>query len=508
MALPDARVASPSVAVLAWLTHWSTCAALVLLVVNDHVLKAAYGTWWTGKVSDVAWLLVAPPLLATALGGAAHVAGVRRATARACALAGLVLAGAAFVVVKSSVAGAEAASSVLSALAGPSVVLADATDLLVLPALAVAWAVARGTRTSRGRAPRAALVLVLIPATVLATAATSQTPPDEAMHVVVLGDVVAVGDSSSYDPEGATWHLTDDGGAHWQRIAGSSDEAGLITSQVERAGGTQQSVCVPPDDTPCFRAADQGLGVDRSDDAGETWQEDWAVTGDTLAGLEQRYGTEHPTLQTVGVAVQTTPDGYRVYAANAADGVAVRDEDGTWTRIGFTYRSGDEVVVPLPGEPTTLHHPVPVGIVLLAPAGLLTLALSRRRLPRSRRTHTRSGVGVVAAVVSALAVLANQSWATVDGVDVGANLIFGSLIPTAVVGSLTVVSATLMVAAATARGRRVAWLVVATSTGVAVAMSLVAPLVLAGLVSAALVAAGVVAIARVDDASPVEPPAT
>lgn len=512
MALPETHVASPSAAALAWLTHWSTCVALVLLVVNDHVLKAAYGTWWTGKLSDLAWLVVAAPLLATVAAGAAHVAGHGRATARACSLVGLTLSGTAFVLVKTTAAGADAASSALSSLAGPSVVLADATDLLVLPAaLAISVAAARGTWTSRGRAPRSALVLVLLPATVLATAATSQAEPNEALHVVVLGDFVVVGDSSSRDPEGSTWHLSDDGGAHWQTIPGYSDEADLVTSQVERAGGTVQSACVPPDDDPCFRVETEGLGVERSDDGGRTWEQEWAVTGDALVELKRRYENEHADLGTVGLAIQQTSDGFRVYAAGAEDGVAIRDEDGTWTRIGYTYRHGVEGVVPLPGEPTTLHHPVPVGVALVAPAGLLTLALAGRRLPRTSPTGARAGLGVAvaAAIVSVPAVLANQSWAVVDGVDVGARWVLGPLIPVGVVSSLAIVSTVLMVAAASVRGWRVAWLVLATSAGVAVAMSLVTPPVLAVLVSAAVVAAGVTVIGRtrtppVDAGSPTD----
>ena len=33
---------------------------LALWIVNDHVLKAAYASWWTGKLSDVASLAVFP----------------------------------------------------------------------------------------------------------------------------------------------------------------------------------------------------------------------------------------------------------------------------------------------------------------------------------------------------------------------------------------------------------------------------------------------------------------
>src|SRR5687767_7289813 len=49
---------------LAWLVHPTTLIATVLLAVNDHVLKAAYPGPFTGKLSDAAGLVVAPPLLA------------------------------------------------------------------------------------------------------------------------------------------------------------------------------------------------------------------------------------------------------------------------------------------------------------------------------------------------------------------------------------------------------------------------------------------------------------
>jgi hypothetical protein len=45
------------------LLHPVAIASIALLVINDHVLKAAYGTWWTGKLSDVAGLAVFPLLV-------------------------------------------------------------------------------------------------------------------------------------------------------------------------------------------------------------------------------------------------------------------------------------------------------------------------------------------------------------------------------------------------------------------------------------------------------------
>lgn len=50
------------------LTHPVTLAALATLLVNDVVFKAAWpDAWLTGKLSDLAWVVFASPLLAFAL---------------------------------------------------------------------------------------------------------------------------------------------------------------------------------------------------------------------------------------------------------------------------------------------------------------------------------------------------------------------------------------------------------------------------------------------------------
>ncbi|MEU0567650.1 hypothetical protein ABZ297_19995 [Nonomuraea sp. NPDC005983] len=117
----------------AWLCHPATVVAVIVLLLNDHLLKQAWPGLVTGKLSDVAGLVVAPPLVALLFR--------RRADAVA-----VLLTGALFAVVKSTETGADAASQVWSLLAGPSRVLADSTDLLLaLPALAVAWWVRQRT---------------------------------------------------------------------------------------------------------------------------------------------------------------------------------------------------------------------------------------------------------------------------------------------------------------------------------------------------------------------------
>jgi len=109
----------------AWLGHPVTVVALLVLVVNDHVLKAAYPGVVTGKLSDAAGLVLAPPLLALL---------VRRPAAALWSVA------VGFSLVKSSGYAAALASDVWSVVHGPSsVIRADWPDLRTLPFLGVAW---------------------------------------------------------------------------------------------------------------------------------------------------------------------------------------------------------------------------------------------------------------------------------------------------------------------------------------------------------------------------------
>jgi hypothetical protein len=124
--------------------------ALALLILNDHVFKPAYGGWWTGKLSDVAGLAVFP-LLVSAGGQLIGLwpGGMRTVTSIAVAT------GIAFVAVKLCTPAGDSYRVGLATLQWPARALAalahgdalprigrvqlvaDASDLLALPALLV-----------------------------------------------------------------------------------------------------------------------------------------------------------------------------------------------------------------------------------------------------------------------------------------------------------------------------------------------------------------------------------
>lgn len=289
----------------AWLCHPVTVAGVLVLLINDHLLKHTWPGFVTGKLSDVAGLVVAPALLALLL--------PRRAD-----LAAIMVTGVAFALVKTTETGAELASQGWTLVAGSSRVLADPTDLLALPALALAWWVrARSLRqpsSSRWR------IIVTMPLALIAVTATSSaTPPFSAESVEVDS-----GGRISVPTYGRTTWISDDGGLSWSQITGDHDP---------RPG--QSAQCVPGQATRCYRITGARLGVEQSDDGGRTWQPSWEVTGDALERVSRQYGGLPTDLRSKALAVQARPGGHVVIVANGMDGLAIRDTSGTWRRIGW-----------------------------------------------------------------------------------------------------------------------------------------------------------------------------
>ena len=120
--------------------HPVAIAAAVLLVVNDWVLKpSAAPAWLTGKVSDVAGLVIAPLVLTALVGLGLWIA--RRPdpwlTRRRLAIA-IALVGGVFAVVKLVPAAAARVAAAWDLVAPGARIVADPTDLVALPALAIA----------------------------------------------------------------------------------------------------------------------------------------------------------------------------------------------------------------------------------------------------------------------------------------------------------------------------------------------------------------------------------
>ena len=178
------------------LTHPLTLTALAVLLVNDVALKRAWpDAWATGKLSDLAWMIFAPPLLAyllsflvcgRVLGGRARLGALGGIAGRG-ALGGRAGFGAAYLGLPLLYAAFNtfepmhnAALRVLALVGGssPGSPL-DATDSVVIPfAMAAALWVWRRTPADP-QSVRARLALLATAVAAFATVATSYPPPVE-----------------------------------------------------------------------------------------------------------------------------------------------------------------------------------------------------------------------------------------------------------------------------------------------------------------------------------------
>ncbi|ROO91035.1 hypothetical protein EDD29_8778 [Actinocorallia herbida] len=313
-----------------------TAGAVAVLALNDHLLKPAFPGVLTGKLSDVAGLVFAPALLALAFA-------VSGWAGRRTAAWSVVLTGIGFALVKATSAGADAASALWTAVAGPSVVLADPTDLLALPALGLSWAVHLRTRGREDGAPpiRFVRVLVVVPLAVLATAATSAPPHRSLTDVRVVDGRLVVSDGVAVASRdgGRTWEPADPSERPWTVPVPPTFPVSPSMSATPSPGPDlvlQKSACVPSEPAHCYRVVSGRLAVQETLD-GRTWRTSWEISEgrrDFLRREALGRGLD-PRIASSDLAVQEVPGGHVVAVANLGDGLALRNVEGDWRRLGF-----------------------------------------------------------------------------------------------------------------------------------------------------------------------------
>ena len=229
------------------LTHPVTVASLGVLLLNDLVFKSLWpGSWATGKLSDLAWMVFAPPLLAYLL---SFLLGGHRETRRAAFLisyVGLPLLYATYnsfgpvhdVILQglSLASGAMAASPL------------DPSDSLVIPfAVGIAVWVWRQDVPS-GDSLRLRCGLLMAGVAALASVATSYPEPDRGIASLWILEDGSIQGGGYYGE-----FMSVDGGLTWTDPTGSSKQ--LVQSELEVQ-------------TPRGRFEIHGPDVVRVDDAG------------------------------------------------------------------------------------------------------------------------------------------------------------------------------------------------------------------------------------------------
>ncbi len=195
------------------LTHPVTVAALFTLLLNDHIFKTLWPGWFTGKLSDLAWVVFALPLLVFLLSFLTRSNPRIERSLFLVVYVGLPLLYAAYNTLEPL---HDVILRPLLFLAGAGKgSLLDPSDSIVIPVgLAIALWVWKRSRF-HGNELRSRLGLYAAAVAVLATIATSVLPPsDTAWHVATTADGWVIFEGRDFDLYGSL-----DGGMTWSRIA-------------------------------------------------------------------------------------------------------------------------------------------------------------------------------------------------------------------------------------------------------------------------------------------------
>ena len=352
---------------LGLLAHPFSLAGLALLLLNDHLLRHLWPSWWTGKIGDAAWLAFTPFALAALLAWWIPGPTARRekwASALAFGLTGL-----GFALAKSLPVFHQMAVQALHLLSGGGVITLrrDPTDLLTLPVLALGLYLWHRPAPLRPR--RAAWGWVALPLAALLTIANSTQPdPGVACLQAENGRVYASGPLGSYQ--------SSDGGLTWR--VGSAD---TLTNCAYFSTGSGESWQVVQSAQPGISFRYQpGQLIEISQDGGQSWQPVDSSAGQ-MSEAEQAYlrktRSGNPMISPGPLDALQDPATGNVIFAMGHEGVLVYTRAGQWIWQGLgSYQ-------PLDNFPTLEDLWVLTGdqALLALAAGLITLgALAMRWL--------------------------------------------------------------------------------------------------------------------------------
>jgi hypothetical protein len=294
------------------LSHPLSIAAIVLLLINDHIWRKVAPSWLTGKIGDAAWLVFAPFLVAAILAWLLPLRLKRRDEIighGAIIVVGLVFAGA-----KTIPAFHSLTIKVLETLTGwPNVLRMDPTDLIALPVLLIAWLIWQQSAARSIHLPKRGWVL--LPLAVLATMADSPAQLYGGIRCVkVVGSAI---DASGY--------VSRDGGLTWQdgRGGGSSLCAATVPP-------SPWQLSDPTNERVQYRFT-PGVSIERSSNWGRSWTTELTLTGDDARLIYFQKTSQLYSPYPVGPvkAVFHEPTG-NIVAAMGHEGVLVRTPDGIW----------------------------------------------------------------------------------------------------------------------------------------------------------------------------------
>ena len=369
------------------LTHPVTVGAVLLLLINDHILRVAWPSWWTGKLGDAAWLAFFP--LITALVFSIIIPRQLAHHERITVWAAFVFTAILFVAPKTIPLANDALAAVMDGLLGPRTpIRLDPTDLLVLPALGIGWWVWQ--RTSVLQHPdysRHGLIICALGA--LATVATSPPAPRGINCFMIQDDGAIEAIVYRYRT-----YVTTNGGLSWELLPESVRFA--ADDQVCKGPGEEQdswTLADPNDENVMYRFT-RGRSIERSSDGGNHWVEELDIS---QSEAQRQYYQSRSLYEPDGPldAIWDSKTG-NLIVAMSYEGIVVRTPNGQWQWV-----STDDKYFQLRRAPQNLAAAglLTFEIILAVALGFLSISI------------TQALLGRLSSMIIAVVVLSGLVWA-------------------------------------------------------------------------------------------------
>jgi hypothetical protein len=266
--------------------HPVALTAVSLLLVNALVLQPHWPSWFTGKIGDAAWLVLAPLLVAAVLAGL--IPARWRGQTQCVGWLAAILCGGALVLVKTvPAANAGAAGLFRAGLGFPLKLALDPTDGLMLPALGIFGWVWTRPPAKRGRPVAPGLAALGLAA--LALMADAAAPQNLGITCLRETDTMLLAFRQRVfngefggDRNEVTVYGSQDGGLTWQTVKSEYYDAQKPPTPApdkSNAPLLEFANCAPhtgdwqlsdPVQAEVLYAFLSGRGIYRSDDAGQT----------------------------------------------------------------------------------------------------------------------------------------------------------------------------------------------------------------------------------------------
>lgn len=248
------------------LSHPLSLFCIILLLVNDHILKVVVPSSLTGKLSDFAGLFFFPFLLAGLLGLVGEKFSFRP---QRIAMLSFVITAIWFVGIKTTPWLNHLTTDIAEIILGhPTFIVLDPSDLVALIVLPFSWHLWRKVEQDAQRKPWKTVQVFAFGMAVLGTMATSPCMDvPEVQRVDALEDIIYVY-FGHYDPP---YLSSRDEGRSWQVMDEVPPD---VITHFQQPKSFPIQECVPSNPQICYRTTGD-TNIQISHDSGKTWEISW-----------------------------------------------------------------------------------------------------------------------------------------------------------------------------------------------------------------------------------------